>query len=202
MPKIVDHEKRKRLVAEAAIRVIQRDGLDNATVRNVAAEAGLSVGSMRHYFSSQVELFAFCMNMFRQQVEERLSTIAFDKRILPSLLQLLMQFLPIDEDRRIEMEAWLSFTSKTLTHSELQHLSHELNDGIYHVTKLVIDQLLEKKLAKPELDYEMEVEKLYALLDGLALHLILHPQRLQAERVEHILEEHLQSLCISQENEI
>ncbi|MFA8303798.1 TetR family transcriptional regulator C-terminal domain-containing protein [Paenibacillus alvei] len=40
------------------------------------------------------------------------------------------------------------------------------------------------------------------MLDGLALHLILHPQRLQAERVERILGEHLQSLCISQENEI
>ncbi|MCY7483243.1 hypothetical protein M5X00_27150 [Paenibacillus alvei] len=31
---------------------------------------------------------------------------------------------------------------------------------------------------------------------------MLHPQRLQAERVERILGEHLQSLCISQENEI
>ncbi|TQR47163.1 TetR/AcrR family transcriptional regulator [Paenibacillus popilliae] len=200
MPKIVDHEKRKRLVAEAAIRVIQREGLDNATVRNVAAEAGLSVGSMRHYFSTQVELFSFCMNIFRQQVEERLSAIVFDGRILPSLLMLLMQFLPIDEDRRVEMEAWLSFTSKTLTHSELQHLSNELNDGIYYVTKYVIDQLLEKNLAKPELDYDMEVEKLYALLDGLALHLILQPQRLQVERVERILNEHLHSLCINQAN--
>lgn len=198
MPKIVDHEKRKRLVAEAAIRVIQREGLDHATVRTVAIEAGLSVGSLRHYFSSQVELFAFCMNIFREQVEERLSTLVLDDRILPSLLQLLMQFLPIDEDRRTEMEAWLSFTSKTLTHTELQHLSNELNDGIYYVTKYVIDLLQEKKLAKPDLDYEIEIEKLYALLDGLALHLILHPQRLQAERVERILNEHIQSLCINQ----
>ncbi|MCM3293854.1 TetR family transcriptional regulator [Paenibacillus sp. MER 180] len=195
MPKIVDHEKRKRLVAEAAIRVIQREGLDHATVRTVAVEAGLSVGSLRHYFSSQVELFAFCMNIFREQVEERLSTLVLDDRILPSLLQLLMQFMPIDEDRRTEMEAWLSFTSKTLTHSELQHLSHELNDGIYYVTKYVIDLLQEKQLAKPDLDYEMEIEKLYALLDGLALHLILQPQRLQAERVERILNDHLHSLC-------
>jgi len=133
-------------------------------------------------------------------VEERLSTLVLDDRILPSLLQLLMQFLPIDEDRRTEMEAWLSFTSKTLTHTELQHLSNELNDGIYYVTKYVIDQLLEKNLAKPELDYDMEVEKLYALLDGLALHLILQPQRLQAKRVERILNEHLHSLCINQAN--
>ena len=59
MPKIVDHDKQRQRVAEVALRVIQRGGLEKATVRNIAEEAELSVGSLRHYFTSQAELLAF-----------------------------------------------------------------------------------------------------------------------------------------------
>ncbi|MEN2447820.1 TetR family transcriptional regulator, partial [Bacillus sp. JR_15] len=59
MPKIVDHEKQKEKIAEAVWNVIHRDGLEQCTVRNVAKEAGLSAGSMRHYFPHQSELFIY-----------------------------------------------------------------------------------------------------------------------------------------------
>jgi AcrR family transcriptional regulator len=48
MPKIVDHDKQRVLVAEAAWRIIRKNGMEQASVRNIAEEAGISVGSMRH----------------------------------------------------------------------------------------------------------------------------------------------------------
>ncbi|MGN7469597.1 TetR family transcriptional regulator C-terminal domain-containing protein [Brevibacillus sp. SAFN-007a] len=41
---------------------------------------------------------------------------------------------------------------------------------------------------------EMETEKLYALVDGLALHAYLEPQRLDGEWVEEVLREYLSRL--------
>ncbi|KKO55101.1 TetR/AcrR family transcriptional regulator [Paenibacillus sp. DMB20] len=200
MPKIVDHEKQRHVVAEAALRVIRRSGLEHATVRNIAVEAGLSVGSMRHYFSTQAELFAFCMNLFLRRIEKRIETMRADGPVLLDLKRLLMQFLPVDEDRKMEMEVWLSFNAKALIHPELKELSDEMQDGLYKAVRFVVDTLLEYKLAKPGLNTEMEAEKLYALVDGLAIHQIVRPGRVTTERLEEIIDQHLNLLCGGKEN--
>ncbi|GAA1487885.1 TetR family transcriptional regulator [Brachybacterium sacelli] len=56
MPKLIDHARRREELAEAAWRVLLREGVGRASVRNVAAEAGLTVNSLRHVFSTQDEL--------------------------------------------------------------------------------------------------------------------------------------------------
>lgn len=71
MPKLVDHDKQRVLVAEAAWRIIRRDGMEQASVRNIAEEAGVSVGSMRHYFSTQSELLRYAMNLVSERVSHR-----------------------------------------------------------------------------------------------------------------------------------
>ncbi|ASA22795.1 TetR/AcrR family transcriptional regulator [Paenibacillus donghaensis] len=195
MPKIVDHAKQKHLVAEAALRIIRRSGLEQATVRNISKEAGLSVGSMRHYFSTQAELFAFCMNLFVQRVQSRVEALPSEGPVVPNLKLVLMQFVPVDEDRIMEMEVWLSFNAKALIFPELKRLSEEMQAGLQQASQFVIDTLLQQQLAKPGLDVELEVEKLNALVDGLAIHQLMHPGRLDAGRNESIIEQHLYSLC-------
>lgn len=200
MPKIVDHEKQRHVVAEATLRVIRRSGLEHATVRNIAMEAGLSVGSMRHYFSTQVELFAFCMNLFLHRIEKRVETMIANGPVLLDLRRLLMQFLPVDEDRKMEMEVWLSFNAKALIHPELKALSDEMQESLYKVARFVLDTLLEHNLAKPGLDADMETEKLYALIDGLAVHQIMRPRPLTTGELEAIIEHHLNLLSGGEEN--
>jgi AcrR family transcriptional regulator len=196
MPKIVDHDAQRRIVAEAAMRVIQQSGLEQATVRKVAKEAGLSVGSMRYYFSSQVELFAFCMNLVVERVEDRLSAYEFQGPILQDVKRILLQLLPIDEERSLEMEVWFTFHSKMLVHSELQKLSFHVHDGIYRVSRFVLEEMARHKLLRPGLDLDTETEKLYAFVDGLAIHRLLHPERLPVGRLDMLLDSYLKSLWV------
>ena len=56
MPKIVDHDARRVDLARAAAAVARRDGIDEVTVRNVASQAGVSAGALRHYFPRQADL--------------------------------------------------------------------------------------------------------------------------------------------------
>src|SRR5258707_15818113 len=58
MPKEVDHPGRRRELADAAGRVIARNGLAGTTLADVAEEAGWSIGSIRYYFPSKDELVA------------------------------------------------------------------------------------------------------------------------------------------------
>lgn len=195
MPKIVDHEKQRLIVAEAALRIIRRSGLEEATVRNIAAEAGLSPGSMRHYFSTQAELFIFCMHLFLQKIQERIELFDFNNPDLVNLKHLLLEFLPLDEERKMEMEVWFSFNAKTLTMPELKELSNAMYEGLHRASSFVVNTLREHNLMKRDLDVDVETETLYALVDGLALHHLMQPERLTAERIEFIIDQHLQKLC-------
>jgi len=53
MPKIVDQDERKKHVAKATIRIIARSGFESLTMRKVANEAGISYGSVFHYFDTK-----------------------------------------------------------------------------------------------------------------------------------------------------
>ena len=61
MPRLIDADTRRRDIARATWRLVLREGLDAVSVRNVAREAGLSTGSVRHSFSTQAELLTFAM---------------------------------------------------------------------------------------------------------------------------------------------
>lgn len=196
MPKIVDHDKQRQRVAEAALRVIQRGGLEKATVRNIAEEAELSVGSLRHYFTSQAELLAFCMNLMIERIEERFLTLSLKGPVFEDVKQVLMQFLPMDEDRTMEMEVWMSFVAKALVYPELRIMTDHMYDGLTKACHYAVDTLVAHQLAKPELDLDYEKERIYALVDGLAIHHIMRPQQLAKEKIERILEQHLRSLCL------
>ena len=52
MPKVVDVEQRKTELAAAVARVIARSGIEGASMRQVAAEAGWTTGTLVHYFSA------------------------------------------------------------------------------------------------------------------------------------------------------
>ncbi|MGO1312616.1 MAG: TetR/AcrR family transcriptional regulator, partial [Brevibacterium aurantiacum] len=108
MPKLIDHESRREEIAAAAWRVIVRDGVAGASVRSVAAEAGLSVGSLRHVFASQSQLLAFAMKLVIDRAGERVRRLPRAPSPLESAEAIAEELLPLDEDRRLEMEVYLA----------------------------------------------------------------------------------------------
>lgn len=52
----LDIETRREQLTEAAVRIALTDGLDNTTVRRVAAQAGVSLGTVHYCFEGKAEL--------------------------------------------------------------------------------------------------------------------------------------------------
>ena len=117
VPKIVDADARRQDVVQAVLRIIAVDGLERASLREVADEAGLAVGSVRHYFAGSEELLAFSFGAVVDRIVGRL------QRLLPAVqnavpgsaeqrgavLTLLGGMLPLDQDSAVEACAWLAF---------------------------------------------------------------------------------------------
>lgn len=74
MPKVVDHEVRKRQIAEAVFAVIGSRGMAGVSLRDVAQEAGVSMGSVQHYFGTKDEMLLFALGYMRERAGLRFTS--------------------------------------------------------------------------------------------------------------------------------
>ncbi|MFB9330728.1 TetR/AcrR family transcriptional regulator [Paenibacillus aurantiacus] len=194
MPKIVDHQQRKEELAEAAWRVIRKDGLDGLSVRRVADEAGMSLGSLRHYFHSQDELVAFAMRLISERANARIDRLPFNGQPYHDMMLVLAELIPLDEQRLSEAEVWLAFSGKAVSDPAIRELSREVFDSLYSGFRRSLNQLIAHRLTREGVDADLETRRLHALVDGLVLHLATFPERLGSEEVMQVVSYHLQSI--------
>jgi AcrR family transcriptional regulator len=197
MPKIVDHESLRESLAEAAWRVISRGGLEAATFRAVAKEAGISLGALQHYFKSQEELFLFCMSLANQRCAERISGLEYppSRPFLEHLKTILHELLPLDGERAVFAKVYYSFALKSLYSTELESLNQEINRNLRAIYEQTIDLLFKFGVAREGLDVPKESDRLFALIDGLSLHALLSPATMSPRRIDELLDDYLRSLC-------
>ena len=194
MPKVVDHEQRRRELAHAVWRVIRRQGVDQASVRTVALEAGWSPGALRHYFATQSELLAFAMRLVVERIEGRIAAInqATDPR--EAVEQVLHELLPLDDERRAENEVWLAFTARALIDPALRDQHNEVHAALHQACASSIQTLAAAGNDNAGQAPALEAERLHALIDGLALHTALRRDLMRPEQIVAVVRLHLDAL--------
>ncbi|HEY8371754.1 MAG TPA: TetR family transcriptional regulator C-terminal domain-containing protein [Pseudonocardiaceae bacterium] len=194
MPKAVDHEARRRELAEAVWRVVLRDGVERASVRTVAAEAGWSTGSLRHYFPTQEALLSFAMELAAATFLERIAPLqdVTDPRTV--LRALALELLPLDEQRRAEMAVWLSFVARSRVDPSLHEAQRKVNGETQTALRRILTWARNKGALRPGVDPVVEALRLHSLLDGLALHALLDPELFDPESIVATVDTHLAGL--------
>ncbi|UAT30966.1 TetR family transcriptional regulator C-terminal domain-containing protein [Bacillus badius] len=199
MPKIVDHDKRKKDIAEATWRVILEQGMEGATVRNIAKEAELSLGALRHYFSTQDELLVYAMELVKEQAEARINQIVLEN--LPpkaALLKILMELVPATPETMAETEVWFAFIAYA-RHKDTPFSAQD--DGVWDGISRMVYSLHQANLLKDGLNPSLEAERLYALVDGLALHALLDPDRVDRKRLIDVLSSQIDLILKEQDDQ-
>ena len=104
MPKVVDHDARRREITGALWRLAAREGLEAASLASVAAEAGVSKGRVQHYFASRDELLAFAASALRERLGARVRArvAAAGEDPLAVVRALLAGLLPLDAEARVD----------------------------------------------------------------------------------------------------
>jgi AcrR family transcriptional regulator len=187
VPKILDRDARRRELAEAVWRVIRRDGVERASVRAVAAEAGLSAGSLRHSFPSQSDLLAYAMNLVVERIEARVAAAPAAASERQGIEQRLHQLLPLDDARRTENEVWVAFTAQALVRPELRDLWADVHGALRHACTVAVEALGAR-------DVEFEARRLHAVIDGLAVHAALSEREAEPSQLTATLTRHLELL--------
>lgn len=190
MPKIVDRDARRREVIAAVWRIIVRDGIEHASFREVAQEAGLAIGSIRHYFGSHEDLIAAAAQEMAEQVGVRMQTVVIGAQAEKGrdlALSVLETILPMDAERRDETALWLALMDASRTNPALSEQSRVLHEGIRALVRQVFSHT-------PSAGDEVEIERLSAVLDGLAIGALLHPDLVSVPMMRDVLRRHLENL--------
>lgn len=205
MPKLVDPQERRETVADAVFRIAVRDGLHRASLRTVAAEADLNIGSVRHYFDGHSALLRFAMRTMIDRVQTRLERHLAewgDPDALPVpqrdrlRLAALGELLPLDDARRAEVTVFLEFAAAARTDPDLAPLAREAGDG----TVALVRRALRHSLGEGR-DPDLEAVRLAALLDGLGHLGVQRPDPLSAEQCLDVLGSHLREVRLPRDCE-
>jgi AcrR family transcriptional regulator len=202
----IDGEARRQLLADAVWRLLRAGGLKAASVRAVASEAGLSAGSVRHFFKTQDDLHIFAMQelirRMTQRVEEALRAAGPDdlaepvpadqarRRVRAGLLEL----LPMTAETTADFHAHLQFIVKAVIHPPLGETALRTHQELEEFYLRCLDYLADTGAASGDLDRHAAARDLAAVMDGLVLRRLTAPTLLSAEQMTSILDAHLDGL--------
>ncbi len=122
MPKRVDHEERRRQIADALLRTAATRGLHATGMREVAAEAGVSLRLVQYYFGTKEELLLAAMQhlaaQFGGRVQARISRLKeMQGPVHPRdvIAAILAEGVPAGDERRTFTILYTAYFALSLT---------------------------------------------------------------------------------------
>lgn len=167
MPKQVDHRERRESIAQALWTIVDQQGWARATMREVAREAGVSLGHLQHYFSSRTEMLTFAMEYAADQTSHRVTRgmAALDQPPHPRdvLRVVLIELLPLRPDARATSRMNAAYVLEAMHDPTLhQQVAVGLRDGRAMVERL-IRQAMDHGQIPPDRDPTIETDLILAL---------------------------------------
>ncbi len=175
-------EERRRQLGEAALRCIRRHGNAGVSVRQIAAEAGVTQGLITHHFGEINELVAYAFDLMSEGLlREILSAVDAAEATPQARLDAFIaaSFSSIMMDRDV-LSVWVVFWGLIL-HSPRMAASQkqEYGDYVAAVEKLIADLAADEGFAVA--DIRLAAQAFTALMDGLWLAWCLNPDAFRPE---------------------
>lgn len=114
MPKIVDHDERRLELVDATWRIIARTGIEGATMREIALEAGFANGALKPYFPTKDTLLTFAFSHVFNRTNERIEAVTAGRSGIAALRAFCVEVLPLDEERINEARIVIPFWQKAV----------------------------------------------------------------------------------------
>lgn len=187
----IDPCERRRDIVRAAFRLVVAEGVAGMSLRKVAAESGLNIGSVRHYFRGHDELLIAAAEEAGDRMGRRLAGhpvealrgLAGDAA-RDALQELVEAVLPMDEERRLEAIVVTELIVASRTRPVFAPSAERMGVDLRQVIAAALEAL-----GVP--DPAGRAAGLTAVIGGLTLDALTPHGRLAPERLRAILRQHL-----------
>ncbi|MFB6810569.1 TetR/AcrR family transcriptional regulator [Streptomyces sp. NPDC056387] len=178
MPKRVDHEERRAQIADALIRVAGRRGLHAVGMRDVAAEAGVSLRLVQYYFETKEKLLFHGLqhltDRFTARVGARLAAAGTDPGPRATIEALLLASLPTDEEGRTFHLLYSSYSILSVTDEALAAQPFIDNpDAAENAVTSLLERARAEGLADPAIAPRTEAISLLAMTATLGTSILV-----------------------------
>jgi len=194
MPRVVDHRARRAEIVNAVIELIATEGAEALTVRKAAAAAGLSTGALAHYFADKDALLAAAFAEVVARSGFRVRTLPGDADPADLLYQALLAPLPLNDARRTESRVWVAFLDRALVREDATELLREVYAEWRRQVSGIIARGQREGRFRAGIDPEATAHTLTALVDGLTVHAVFDPARLDADVLRRLIDAQVRSL--------
>lgn len=171
MPKRVDHEEKRRDLAEALFRIASARGLQAVTLRAVAAEAGVSMFQIQYYFPTKEDMLRHAWQRITELGAERAgrgiaeAARTGDERAV--IRACVLGVLPTDERSRMLCAVQIAYFAVDVARGSQ---APDQQAMLPHLVRLIADQLghaRERGRIAPGLDLHLEADALAIMTGGL-----------------------------------
>ena len=176
MPRLVNHDERRRTIIAAAWRLIAARGIDGINMRDLAAEAGYTNGALSHYFSGKDEILRAAFEHVLAETNNRIEQSVRTTQGRTALDRLCREIMPLTDVARLEARIAISLWQRATTDPALA----EVNNAAVGQWKGIMAGYWTEAIAAGELpprDVKAGVELLMTTLIGLQVTAVLDPSQ-------------------------
>jgi len=177
VPRKADVEHQRAHIAHAVWRLAAR-GLERVSLREVAAEAGVSMGRVQHYFPTKDEMLLHGLQLAHQRmqarIEQRLAGMgdrAGNREVLHAVLD---ELLGEDPDTRQAIRVSVAYATRAVDDPRIAAILTDGDADILALAAEVIGQARDDGRARDDADPEQEARILFTLATGLGAEVALH----------------------------
>ncbi|WP_436760806.1 TetR/AcrR family transcriptional regulator [Streptosporangium sp. V21-05] len=195
MPRQVDHDERRRQLTEALLRIAGTRGLRAVSMREIAAEAGVSLRVVQYYFTNKQALLESGLTELGARMDHRLKQRVAAMGELTSrdvFAAVLGTILPFDEQSKSDSMAWTAYYTAALTDPTLAAVGLTLPNALENLLTVRLTAAQQAGDIASDRDPRTEVAGLLALANGLTSS-VLSRQR-SHEAATKIVDYHLDRL--------
>ncbi|MEA5566710.1 TetR/AcrR family transcriptional regulator [Anabaena sp. UHCC 0399] len=193
----MSYDDRRIEVANAAWRVIIREGLDRASMRAIAQELGSSTGVVTHYFRDKEELILFALERVFKNVLEDMKFCIKGRQGIDRLEQMILTALPLKMSDKADWKVWVAFLGYSIGREHLVQKHQKRYDILQQLISQELADLQTANLIRVDLDVTLEANVLIALVDGIGTGVVICPEQFSAEQQQYLVRRHINALLAS-----
>ena len=177
MPRIVDHEARRRELVETTWKVVADRGLSGATLRQIAEEAGYANGALKPYFPTKTALIDATYAHVFERTQARIDAAAAGARGLDAVRLMCREVVPRDAELVREARLVLAFWDQA-ARQEAEALAAAATMAAWRQRLHgMFAQAAEDGVLRPGAGLAPVVEALLAWLFGTQVTAVMDPER-------------------------
>jgi TetR/AcrR family transcriptional regulator, transcriptional repressor of aconitase len=174
-------------VLAAAAHVIGEQGLEAASMREIARAAGCTTGVLTHYFRNKDEMITAALDLAFDQLETRPEQRpGIDA--LQSLKLAFLETLPTDLETRRWWKVWLHAVARSLADPAIADSHAHRYARVRSAIRDALERAARERTLSPGLDLDNATDHLLGWYDGVATHATLEPERYPRERQRELID--------------